>query len=213
MNYQLHYDALVRRAKNRGRVTGYVERHHVIPRCMGGLEDANNIVVLTAEEHFVAHQLLVKMHPGHKGLVWAASAMCGSPQRTCRTNKLYGWLRRRFAVMMSESQKGRVFSAETREKMAAAKRGKKHGPRPAQWRENIAKGRTGIPHTEAAKEKMSKARRGVKIGPMSEESKRKKSESMKRYAETADYGYLRKPEYRQAQSVHMKKIWAERKQS
>lgn len=40
---------------------GYVERHHVSPKSVGGTNDAHNIVKLTAREHFVCHWLLTKM--------------------------------------------------------------------------------------------------------------------------------------------------------
>jgi hypothetical protein len=41
--------------------TGYKERHHIIPRCMGGSDDHDNLVDLTARQHFVCHLLLTKM--------------------------------------------------------------------------------------------------------------------------------------------------------
>lgn len=40
--------------------TVFTERHHIIPRCMGGSNDNSNIVRLTPREHFIAHCLLVK---------------------------------------------------------------------------------------------------------------------------------------------------------
>ncbi len=40
---------------------GYVERHHVIPSSLGGTNDPQNIVKLTAREHFVCHRLLTRM--------------------------------------------------------------------------------------------------------------------------------------------------------
>jgi hypothetical protein len=64
---------------------------------MGGTDDITNIVSLTAEEHFVAHQLLVKMHPDNKKLISALSKMCSSSSKNKRTNKWYGWIRKRYA--------------------------------------------------------------------------------------------------------------------
>lgn len=40
---------------------GYYECHHIKPRSLGGADDKNNIVKLTAREHFICHWLLVKM--------------------------------------------------------------------------------------------------------------------------------------------------------
>jgi hypothetical protein len=61
MNYQGQYDKLVNAAKNRV-LGGYVEKHHVVPRAHGGSNVPENIVSLTAREHFVAHWLLWKIH-------------------------------------------------------------------------------------------------------------------------------------------------------
>lgn len=38
-----------------------LERHHIIPRSMGGKDDAGNIVLLTPKQHYIAHLLLFKM--------------------------------------------------------------------------------------------------------------------------------------------------------
>ena len=50
MNYQRIHDAIIDRARNRILI-GYREKHHVIPRCMGGVDTANNLVELTAREN------------------------------------------------------------------------------------------------------------------------------------------------------------------
>ena len=101
MNYEKHYNLLISRAKNRI-YDGYVEYHHIVPRCLGGSDDPNNLAPLTPEEHYVAHQLLVKMNPGNYALVKAATMMI--PDRP--SNKLYGWLRRQLSMAMSVSQAG-----------------------------------------------------------------------------------------------------------
>ena len=44
--------------------TGYVEIHHIIPRSMGGNNSSDNLVNLTAKEHFICHLLLTKMVEG-----------------------------------------------------------------------------------------------------------------------------------------------------
>jgi hypothetical protein len=65
---------------------------------MGGSDDLENLAILTPEEHYVAHQLLVKMYPNNHKLIRAAHMMV--PNRP--SNKLYGWLRRRFSEVMKE---------------------------------------------------------------------------------------------------------------
>lgn len=99
MDYQKHYTRLVERA--RGRVLScYTEKHHVVPRCIGGLDTNDNLVELTPEEHYVAHQLLVKIYPDDERILYAAIMMI--PNRP--NNKLYGWLRRK----LSDAQKKRT---------------------------------------------------------------------------------------------------------
>ena len=36
----------------------YHERHHIIPRCLGGGNEEENLIDLFAKEHFIAHKLL-----------------------------------------------------------------------------------------------------------------------------------------------------------
>lgn len=46
---------------NRGRFNcgdEYCERHHMLPKCMGGTDDKNNLIDLFAKEHFEVHRLL-----------------------------------------------------------------------------------------------------------------------------------------------------------
>lgn len=123
MNYQKHYDALIDRARNREQ-TGYTEKHHVVPRCLNGTDDDANLVRLTASEHFVAHQLLVKIYPDNHKLVYALNAMlrCGPGQH--RTNKRYSWIKRTLAhtysqrVPWNKGIKTAPRSAETKEKIS-----------------------------------------------------------------------------------------------
>lgn len=56
------YFAIIENAKRRISTTDvYSERHHIIPKCMGGDNTKSNLVSLTAREHFVCHRLLPKM--------------------------------------------------------------------------------------------------------------------------------------------------------
>lgn len=104
MNYSKIYDSLIERAKMRV-LEGYSEDHHIIPKCMGGTDILENLVSLTPEEHFLAHQLLCKMYPCHFGLVRAAMLMTIHHTSGRSANKLYGWLRRKHAVTSSEFMK------------------------------------------------------------------------------------------------------------
>lgn len=77
---------------------------------MGGSNDPDNLVDLTPEEHYVAHQLLVKIYPTHPGLSFAATTMTQNSKNHKRhNNKLFGWLRRKHANNISKSQTGKVY--------------------------------------------------------------------------------------------------------
>ncbi|QIQ61771.1 putative homing endonuclease [Salmonella phage rabagast] len=65
---------------------------------MGGKNDKDNLVELTPEEHYLVHQLLVKIYPNNFKLAFAANAMCINNEFSGRScNKLFGWLRRRLS--------------------------------------------------------------------------------------------------------------------
>lgn len=49
----------------------YYERHHIVPKCIGGTNDEDNLIDLFAKEHFIAHKLLAKENPNNKKLVYA----------------------------------------------------------------------------------------------------------------------------------------------
>ena len=40
------------------------QTHHIIPRCMGGSDEPNNLIVLTYKQHRVCHRLLINMTIG-----------------------------------------------------------------------------------------------------------------------------------------------------
>ena len=72
MDYKKIYDILIERAKTRLIIKeNYYESHHIIPKCMGGKDTPDNLVKLTAKEHFICHQLLCEIHPKHGKLRYA----------------------------------------------------------------------------------------------------------------------------------------------
>lgn len=112
MDYNKHYNILISRAKDRI-LEGYAEEHHILPKCMGGTNIKENLVKLTPEEHFVAHQLLVKIYPDVPGLIYAVRIMCFGGGRN---NKWYGWLKKRF----SETHSKYRHSEETKNKISVS---------------------------------------------------------------------------------------------
>lgn len=210
MNYIAHYEALMARGKCR-HLVGYVEVHHMVPRCLGGTDDKSNLVSLTPEEHYVAHQLLVKMHPGNTKLLWAAFAMSGGNRYQVRNNRFYGWLRRKFAQAMSEQAKRRTFSPETRAKMAAATRNRPHAPHTIETRAKMSLASLGKPKSEAHRAALSAAKYGKKLGPQSDAHREARRVAVATAELTRDRSYQRTPEYREKQRQMAIRSWADRK--
>lgn len=102
MNYERIYGEFIvdRRAREAGLI-GYSERHHIVPRALGGSDDRQNLILLSAEDHFFAHLLLAKMHGGK---MWAPVAfMIGGQRkdwRPVRSRREYGWVKRHLSSMM-----------------------------------------------------------------------------------------------------------------
>ena len=72
MNYKKHYDRLIETRRNRTlNKNGYYEKHHIIPKSMGGNNSKENIIKLTAREHYVAHWLLHRIYPDDTNMALA----------------------------------------------------------------------------------------------------------------------------------------------
>jgi hypothetical protein len=61
--YQEWYDSIICRAQGR-HLDVYFERHHILPRSLGGGDEETNLVDLTYREHFLVHWLLTKIYDG-----------------------------------------------------------------------------------------------------------------------------------------------------
>ena len=176
MNYSEHYIALITKYGRAFKPEGYSERHHIIPRCLGGGEEESNLIYLSAEAHYVAHQLLVKIHPGHYGVSYAAMLMTriGNGKGNGRaSNKYYAWLKKRFselnAVRVSAHMKGNTHllghthSEESKLRMSAASLGKSKSEK---HKQNIARAllgrapRTGWKHSDETKKKIAESLKG-----------------------------------------------------
>lgn len=116
MQYSLHYQRLIYRAQNRLLESGtYTELHHIVPRSIGGSDESSNLVALLPEEHLIAHLLLCKMHPQCSKLLYAANMMTGLKRGIRKTNKKYGWVKRKFSV--DQRGKHQIVTEETKMKM------------------------------------------------------------------------------------------------
>lgn len=156
MNYQRIYDEIIKKARSEIK-EGYIEKHHILPKCMGGNDDPENIVQLTAREHYICHWLLAKIH--NTNSLWHAFGMMhiGTGKHS-RSAFNYERLRKARSLAMTGSN-NHMFGRKS----------------------------VFISHSEEAKEKIRQSRIGKKRKPFkrrspSEETRRKISESNRKTA-------------------------------
>lgn len=143
MNYTRIYNQIVERAQTR-KLNGYVEKHHVIPKCIGGLDIKENIVELTAREHFLCHRLLCEIYPENTKLWYALWLMVIGKNRKNSLNpyilssRTYESLKLEFVKRVTgiskPSNKGRIITWG--DKISKSLKGK---PKPKGFSEKISK--------------------------------------------------------------------------
>lgn len=103
--YKKMYEQLIEhRRNNQPDDIVYCEKHHILPRSLGGTDESDNIVKLTGREHFIAHRLLVKFTKGvyHYKMAWALHRMATAGR--CPVNSYqYEQFRKWWAVHVSEN--------------------------------------------------------------------------------------------------------------
>lgn len=104
MNYTLIYKSLIEKAQLRSDVSGYTEKHHIVPKSLGGSNAKSNLVELTPKEHYIAHMLLYKMHKGTSSelpMLRAWHCMCVNGDRNNRhTSRTYSIAREKYIASM-----------------------------------------------------------------------------------------------------------------
>lgn len=176
--YRRIYTSLCERAKCRVLV-GYSERHHIIPKCLGGNNTPDNIAKLLPREHFIAHMCLMRCTTGlvKRKMVYAAMRTVWSKTRNIRVNgRLYESLRREVAQNSSQLNRGRVpttvthgeywqakrgsfASEETRQKMRLAQQ-RRRANETTEVRQAIGDKLRGIRRSEVTRNRMSAAQMG-----------------------------------------------------
>lgn len=85
MNYIRIYTNLIQKyGKSTKPSDEYYERHHIVPVCIGGTDDAENLTYLSARCHLLAHWLLCRIYPKKIKLAHAFFMMC-----TMKNSKMY----------------------------------------------------------------------------------------------------------------------------
>ena len=111
MNYERLYQRIIDNRINTPFI-GYTERHHIVPKSLGGDDNPSNLVDLTAREHFVCHLLLTKIYTskaeGSKMIkAFVMMLVChSSNQSRYLSSRKYEQFKKMFAQIQSEAQTG-----------------------------------------------------------------------------------------------------------
>lgn len=123
------YYRIINKAIDRTELIGYSEKHHIIPKSLGGSNEVSNLVKLTAREHFICHLLLLKMLSGIN-----LSKMCYAAWQLSRSaklkgininNRLYAKLRKQLSESLT-GQKRKPFSEQAKKNISIAHMGSKN---------------------------------------------------------------------------------------
>ena len=147
----------------------YLEKHRILPGCLGGDYLEKNVVLVSRREHALLHLLLHKSFPEHKKLAQCAAIMYGS-----RGVKFYKSL----AYTQSCEEKSILIAKSNKQRKVT-------------WGDKISHSLKGYEKTKEHRDNISKAMREVwssdpsmlekcsrKGSKHSEESKRKTSEAI-----------------------------------
>jgi hypothetical protein len=199
--YTKYYTLLTNRAKGRV-LKSYTERHHIVPQSLGGSNNKDNLVDLTAREHFICHWLLIKMTEGENRnkMLYALNGMKAENKYQQRyssaiTSRVYERYRIEHAKNHSERMKGkkawnkgRKLEGEELEQHRQRTQNRKIDPvKQALGQQKRLNKIIGQRRSEETKLKMSIAKKGKLKGPMSEEEKLKRSKTMTGQKKTTDH--------------------------
>jgi hypothetical protein len=145
------YFSIIYRAKARSVLPDeYIEKHHIIPKSLGGSDLPDNLVKLTAREHFICHLLLVKMLTGkfkHK-MAFALSRMLSSSTNHNRyypSSRIYELARKQRSAAISYTHKGIPESVESNRKRSMSQKGIPKGPKTDEHRKKLSLAKKGKP--------------------------------------------------------------------
>lgn len=106
-HYLTRYIKFITSAKEAVLKSKYVELHHILPRSMGGLDNADNLVKLSARQHYLAHWMLWKAYKS-KEMTFAFFSMSNQSNhyqnRDRKINsRIYEKLRNEFSTLLSKT--------------------------------------------------------------------------------------------------------------
>ena len=187
--YKKWYENIVNSAKIRNTI-GYAEIHHIIPKSLGGSNSIDNLVTLTAREHFICHLLLTKFTTGNAKRLMSFALGKFIQNSPLQQREFNSWEYKKIRENISKARTGKKHSEETKRKMSQNKKGqipwnkgKIVSPCTEERKMVLSNYWKGKPKSDEHKLKIKKSKIGHNAGMTgkqhSEETKQKMSESMK----------------------------------
>ena len=164
MNHLKIYESIINNAKSENRVKLrknqkkfiYYENHHILPRCLGGNNEKENLVLLTAREHFICHKLLTYINPKNRKITLAFFRLSYDNHNRKISSRDYTYAKKLMSlnghnkktkIKISTSLKGKKHSIERRLKQSVnyKSKGINKGPKnPMYKKDPWNKGKTGV---------------------------------------------------------------------
>lgn len=134
--YTKWYNNIISNAKSRILTEfSYYEIHHIIPKSLGGNNSNENLVKLSAREHFICHLLLTKITIGvdKRNMNFAFWSLSNKRKNSSNieaydyyiNSRFYQRAKENFSFENSKTHKGKILSQETKNKISKAHKGKK----------------------------------------------------------------------------------------
>ena len=153
---------------------GYTEKHHIVPKSLGGTNEPSNLVKLSAREHFICHLLLPKMVIGYQRQLMQ-SALGFMVRSSDSRIKRYS---PRSSILYSNARQSCITNHSDETKSKISKTLLQYYENYPERKEIIAKrmslAHKGVPKSAITRSKMSIAQKGL---PKSDEQKRKLSKA------------------------------------
>jgi hypothetical protein len=162
MNYRQIYDQLCQRSLTRTWQPFTYEKHHIVPKSMGGSDSKSNLAILTPREHALAHLLLVKFLTGKEKakMIYALKSMIGyrNKYRNQLTTRQYETLRQTYQTLSSTPEYRNWRSEITRAQWTPERRAAVAEKARQQWATGPKRESFSSPEYRAKKSQQTKAR-------------------------------------------------------
>jgi hypothetical protein len=175
--YERWYYDIIAKAQSQTRSKGhdvYYENHHIIPKSLGGSDEQENMILLTAREHFICHWLLYKFSEGinKNKMARAWFMMCNTKnenqERYIPSSHVYEAARIAYISAgvsditrkkQSLAQIGKTIPTKTRQKISQTLKGRKKSK---DHRKSLSKSLKGRKKSKEHLDKISQSRTGMK---------------------------------------------------